>query len=106
MRKGTQWPGGEAFAFTIFDDQDSQTLEEGREVYAFLRDAGLRTTKGVWPVRGPREPSDYGATCSEPDYRAWALDLHAEGFEIALHNVTAHTSTREETRQGLERFRE
>ena len=46
------WPGGKSFAFTIFDDPDSQTLEAGREVYALLADLGFRTTKGVWPIRG------------------------------------------------------
>jgi hypothetical protein len=101
-----QWPEGKAFAFTIFDDPDSQTVAGSRRTYAFLRDAGLRTTKGVWPVRGPREPSDHGGTCAEPEYRAWALELQAEGFEIGFHNATLHTSTREETIEGLERFRE
>ena len=38
---------GESFAFTIFDDPDSQTLEAGREVYTLLADLGFRTTKGV-----------------------------------------------------------
>ena len=100
------WPEGKAFAFTIFDDPDSQTLEGGRATYDFLRDAGLRTTKGVWPVRGPREPSDHGGTCAEPEYRAWAQQLQREGFEIGLHNATLHTSTREETAEALDRFRE
>jgi hypothetical protein len=101
-----KWPEGKAFAFTVFDDPDSQTLEGGRNTYGFLRDIGLRTTKGVWPVRGPREPSDHGGTCAEPDYRAWSQQLQREGFEIGLHNATLHTSTREETIEGLERFRE
>jgi hypothetical protein len=101
-----RWPDGKAFAFTIFDDPDSQTLEGGRKIYAFLRDAGLHTTKGVWPVRGPGEPSDHGGTCAEPDYRAWSRQLQQEGFEIALHNATLHTSTREETIEALEHFRE
>jgi len=101
-----EWPEGKAFAFTIFDDPDSQTLEIGRRVYTFLRDAGLCTTKGVWPVRGLREPSDHGGTCAEPEYRTWVLELQAQGFEIGLHNATSHTSTREETIEALERFRE
>jgi hypothetical protein len=106
LKKSMRWPEGKRFAFTIFDDPDSQTLEGGREIYSFLRDAGVRTTKAVWPVRGPREPSDHGGTCAEPDYRAWAQSLQREGFEIAFHNATAHTSTREETAEALERFRE
>lgn len=106
MSARMEWPEGKAFAFTIFDDPDSQTLEEGREVYSLIRDAGLRTTKGVWPVRGPREPSDHGGTCAEPDYRAWVMQLQSEGFEVGLHNATLHTSTREETIAALERFRD
>lgn len=100
----TAWPEGKAFAFTIFDDPDSQTLECGRQVYAFLADLGFRTTKGVWPVRGQRTPSDHGGTCAEKDYLAWVQQLQRQGFEIGLHNVTLHTSTREETIHGLDEF--
>ncbi len=100
------WPEGKRFAFTVFDDPDSQTLEAGRNVYALLADLGFRTTKGVWPVRGPRTPSDHGGTCAEPDYREWCVDLQQKGFEIGLHNVTLHTSTRQEILQGLDRFAE
>ena len=32
------WPQGKRFAFTVFDDPDSQTLEAGRAVYSFLAD--------------------------------------------------------------------
>lgn len=106
MQHRIEWPEGKKFAFTVFDDPDSQTLEGGREVYSFLADCGFRTTKGVWPVRGPREPSDHGGTCEEPDYRAWTQDLQHRGFEVGFHNATLHTSTREETIAGLERFRE
>jgi len=106
MPRQISWPDGKAFAFSVFDDPDSQTLADGRLVYSLLRDLGVRTTKGVWPVRGPREPSDHGGTCAEPDYLAWTRELQREGFEIGLHNVTLHTSTREETIAGLDRFRE
>jgi hypothetical protein len=99
------WPEGKRFALTIIDDPDSQTLEAGREVYAVLRDHGLRTTKAVWPTRGQREPSDYGGTCAEPEYLRWCQALQASGFEIALHNVASHTSTRSETVAGFDIFR-
>jgi hypothetical protein len=98
------WPEGKSFAFTIFDDPDSQSLEAGRQVYGLLRELGLRTTKGVWPVRGPREPSDSGWTCADPGYAEWARELQEAGFEIGLHNVTSHTSLREETAAGLDQF--
>src|ERR1039458_6768880 len=89
------WPDGKSFAFTVFDDPDSQTLEAGREVYAFLASLGFRTTKGVWPIRGSGTPSDHGGTCAEPAYRAWVQDLQRKGFEIGLHNATLHTSDRQ-----------
>jgi hypothetical protein len=101
-----RWPAGKSFAFSIFDDPDSQTLEAGREVYALLAGLGFRTTKGVWPLRGTGTPSDHGDTCAEAPYRAWVQDLQRQGFEIGLHNATLHTSTRQETASGLEKFAE
>ena len=98
------WPDRKRFAFTIFDDPDSQTLAVGRSVYAFLEDLGFRTTKAVWPIRGNGTPSDHGETCAEPEYRAWAQSLQARGFEIAYHNATGHTSTRSETCRALDTF--
>jgi hypothetical protein len=101
-----RWPAGKSFAFSIFDDPDSQTREAGREVYALLADLGLRTTKGVWPLRGTGKPSDHGATCAEAPYRTWVQDVQRQGFEIGLHNATLHTSSREQTQLGLEKFAE
>jgi hypothetical protein len=98
------WPDGKRFAFTIFDDPDAQTVASGRPVYDLLTDLGFRTTKAVWPVRGTGTPSDRGETCDEEDYRKWVEHLQIRGFEIGLHNATSHTSTREETRRGLEAF--
>ena len=100
------WPAGKSFAFTIFDDPDSQTLEAGREVYALLADLGFRTTKGVWPLRGAGTPSDHGGTCAEAPYRAWVEELQRRGFEIGFHNATLHTSDRGQTKAGLEKFAE
>ena len=101
----TEWPAGKRFAFTIFDDPDSQTFETGREVYALLRDLGFRTTKAVWPIRGNRQPSDHGITCADdPAYCDWLIRLKDAGFEIGYHNATPHTSNREETITGLNRF--
>jgi hypothetical protein len=104
MTRPISWPDGKRFAFTVFDDTDSQTLETGRAVYEFLAACGFRTTKSVWPVRGNGKPSDHGATCDEPDYREWVQDLQRLGFEIGYHMATSHTSTREETIHGLEQF--
>jgi len=99
-----EWPHGKAFAFTIFDDPDFDTAENVALVYSFLADIGLRTTKAVWPIRGDGLPKVGGATCEEQDYLQWILRLQEQGFEIALHNVTYHSSPREETARGIEVF--
>jgi len=106
MPEPIRWPEGKRFAFTVFDDTDSQTLEIARAVYPFLADLGFRTTKSVWPLRGEGTPSDLGATCADPEYRAWLQDLQRQGFEIGYHMAAPMTSPREQTRVGLERFRE
>jgi hypothetical protein len=99
-----QWPDGKAFAFSVFDDPDAQTVAAGRLVYDFLRDNGFRTTKGVWPIWGTSPRSDNGGSCDDADYREWALELQASGFEIGYHNATQYTSHREQTRKGLDAF--
>jgi hypothetical protein len=99
-----EWPGGKNFAFTIFDDPDLDTVENVAAVYSFLHDIGLRTTKAVWSIRGKNTPKIGGATCEDEQYLKQILNLKDQGFEIALHNVTYHTSTREETTHGLEVF--
>jgi len=101
-----RWPDGRRFAFSIFDDPDAQTTDDGRLVYACLAEHGLRTTKAVWPVRGPLQPSDRGGTCDEAPYLEWVRELRGQGFEIAFHNATLHTSERDATIRALERFRE
>jgi hypothetical protein len=100
-----QWPHGKQFAFTIFDDTDLQTADNVRAVYSFLSDLGFRTTKTVWPIRGSRTPKVGGVTCEDERYLKWVLGLKESAFEIALHNVTYHTSTRQETARGIETFR-
>jgi len=98
------WPGGKDFAFSIFDDPDLDTVENVATIYSFLSDLGLRTTKAVWPLNGSGTPKVAGATCEDTQYLKWILRLRDLGFEIALHNVTHHTSTRDKTLQGIERF--
>jgi hypothetical protein len=102
-----KWPEGKTFAFSVFDDTDRSTLENGRPVYSFLRDCGLRTTKSVWPLGGTEAPEIAGGTtCADADYLKWLLELQKEGFEIGFHNVTYHSSKRAATIRGLDRFRE
>jgi len=99
------WPDGKRFAFTVFDDPDAQTTGDGERIYGFLGDLGFRTTRGVWPGPTVREPNSPGATCEDRDYLRHTLDLQAAGFEVGYHNTTKHSSTRDETIRGLDRFR-
>ena len=101
-----KWADGKSFAFTIFDDPDNQTVENGSPVYNFLYDNGFLTTKAVWPIRGKENPKVGGSTCEDQRYLQWCLGLQRRGYEIAMHNVTFHTSTRAVTHVGMERFRE
>ncbi len=102
---GVQWPGGARFAFTIFDDTDCMTVENGRPVYDLLTGLGFRITKSVWmlPPGGP--PRTGGSDCSDPAYLEWVRELQAQGHEIGLHDVSDHSSRREETERGLDLFR-
>ncbi len=104
MTSRIQWPGGKEFAFTIFDDPDLDTVHNVATVYAFLDELGMRTTKAVWPIGGNEIPNVSGMTCEDERYLRWMLALKDKGFEIALHNVTYHTSLRGQTARGLEVF--
>ncbi|MEE9602439.1 MAG: hypothetical protein V3V75_03975 [Thermoguttaceae bacterium] len=106
MSDQIEWPDGKAFAFTIFDDTDLATLGNVSPVYDVLADLGFRTTKSVWPLSGDLKKAFCpGETCEDPDYRAWLLRLQEQGFEIALHDATYHTSNREETIRGLDEYK-
>jgi hypothetical protein len=105
-RKPIEWPEGKRFAFTVMDDTDSARLENVSELYAFLADVGLRTTKTAWPFEAEIRSTLEGDSLARPDYRDWLLDLRDRGFEIGWHGATSHTSPREVTLKGLERFRE
>lgn len=99
-----RWPEGKHFAFAIFDDTDLQTVDNVSGVYSFLSGLGFRTTKSVWPIQGHKTPKVEGTTCEDEKYLKWVLTLQEKGFEIGLHNVTYHTSTRADTLRGLETF--
>lgn len=105
-RAKVQWPGERAFAFTVFDDPDAQTVEGLRLVYDFLGNAGLRTTLGVWPCRPPRPRNSYGVTCANLNYRSYAQCLGRAGFEVGYHHTTPHSSFRSEIANGLDTFGE
>ena len=99
------WPEGKRFAFTVFDDTDSATLENVGEVYALLSDLGFRTTKTCWPLRGDVSTgANAGQTAQDDDYRRWLLGLQAKGFEIGWHGASWQSSRREDTIRGLDAF--
>jgi len=101
---GIVWPQGRRFAFSIFDDTDLMTMENGPPVYEFLAELGFRTTKSVWPLRGEAQARIGGATCDDPEYAAWTLGLQRQGFEIGIHGASYGTATRDEWQRGMERF--
>jgi hypothetical protein len=100
------WPAGKTFAFTVFDDTDLTTLQNGPPIYNLLHDLGFRTTKSVWLFESEATPVVGGATCQQADYLAWTQKLQRQGFEIALHNVSHSTSTRAQTQTGLALFKQ
>ncbi len=107
MKKIT-WSDGKRFAFTIVDDTDCTTLENGPKVYDFLNSIGIRSTKTVWIFDGEVRDDNrdiIGDTCENPEYLAWVQSLQKMGFEIALHNVSWSQSKRERVLQGLELFK-
>lgn len=95
------WPEGKRFAFTIFDDTDLSSFDDAREIYAFLLDQGLTTTKSVWVFDGERYD---GATCEDVEYVSWLLRVRERGVEIAYHNASHQTSERQRSIEGLNRF--
>ncbi len=105
-RPRIQWPHGKTFAFTVFDDPDAQTYEDGRVVYSFLDELGFRTTRGVWPGPAVRTPNSGGETCEHLQYRQHTTALQERGFEVGYHNTTKHSSTRDEIIRGLDAFRD
>jgi hypothetical protein len=106
IKRKITWPDGKNFAFTVFDDTDLSTLENVKPIYALLTDLGLRTTKSVWAIRGNGKPLAAGSTCEDPDYLNWVGHLKENGFEIGYHNATFHSSLRNQTITGIERFAE
>ena len=106
MTPSSNWPDGHRFAFTIFDDTDMTTLDNGPIVYDLLTSLGFRITKSVWPMAARADRATAGETCADPGYLEWVLRLQAQGHEIGIHNVTDGSSTRDQTIAGLDRFRE
>ncbi len=104
MRAKLEYPSGAEFAFTILDDTDDTTLENGKPIYDFLREMGVRTTKTVWAFdTEPENQGPYfaGETLSSAAYLKWVRELVESGFEMAFHNATMGSSLREDTVRAL-----
>jgi len=106
METRIRWPDGKRFAFTVFDDTDRTTLQNGPQIYQLLHELGMHTTKSVWPLKGKSIPRIGGATCRDPEYLQWICRLKGQGFEIGFHGAMYHTAKREETIEGIEAFRQ
>lgn len=100
------WPDQKKFAFTVVDDTDKATVENVKPVYDLLAESGIKTTKTVWPISPCREGRVGGMTCQDAEYLEWLYTLKSEGFEIAFHGPTDHTSRREDTERAIEVFHE
>ncbi len=100
------WPDNKKFAFSVFDDTDFATVDNVGEVYRFLADLGILTTKSVWMFRGTEPGNCPGQTCEDPAYLDFALKLQNRGFEIGYHMPTWHSSLRDRTIAALDRFDE
>lgn len=101
---GIEWPNGHSFAFTIFDDTDWTTLQNGPAVYSMLTDLGFSITKSVWMNDPGAQRTTGGMTCDDRDYLEWVIGLHGQGHEVAFHNASDRTSLRRTTRSALDRF--
>ena len=98
------FPTGYGFGFSIFDDTDWTTLQNGPAVYNLLDELGFAITKSVWvDAPGPKRTTG-GSTCAEPEYLSWVQALQERGHEIGYHNATDHSSTREQTLAALNTF--
>ena len=101
---GIKLPEGYKFGFSIFDDTDWTTLQNGPQVYDLLGELGFRITKSVWVDEPGPQRTIGGATCAEPQYLNWVLKLQQQGHEIGYHNATDRSSKRDQTRAALDKF--
>jgi hypothetical protein len=100
----SRFPQNKKFAFAIYDDTDLSSVETVRPVYKLLEEIGMCTTKSVWPLASVPNGRHGGASLQDSEYLAFILELRDKGFEIALHGVRNHDSTRELVAKGFQEF--
>jgi hypothetical protein len=105
---GLTLPGGKTFAFTILDDCDNASAENSGPFYELLAELGLRTTRTVWMFDSDDVHPFWqrSRTLEDERFRAHALALQYQGFEIASHGASMMSSTRERTARALEAFQQ
>ena len=98
------FPNNKKFAFSIFDDTDLSTVENTAPIYRLLSELGMRTTKSVWPLASVSEGKFGGCSLQDEAYRDFILDLRDAGFEVALHGMRNHHSSRALIEEGFAEF--
>jgi hypothetical protein len=103
-----KFPENKNFAFTILDDTDYATTENVKPIYEVLFELGIITTKTVWvfPTEDTRNPNYNSKTLANNEYLYFIKWLVESGFEIALHNASMESSTRDKIISAIERFNE
>ncbi len=111
------YPDGKDFGFSIIDDTDYSDGPEIEPVYDLLNGLGIKTTKTVWmfdQIRSGTYRREYertsgfeesGASMENPGYSSLIRKIHDQGFEIALHGVSAGNDYRAEILEGYETFK-
>jgi hypothetical protein len=99
------FPDNKKFAFSIFDDTDLSTVENTAPMYHLLTELGMRTTKSVWPLSSVSEGKYGGRSLQDAAYLDFILELRNTGFEIALHGMRNHHSSRALVEAGFAEFR-
>ncbi|MCB0959401.1 MAG: hypothetical protein KDB04_07745, partial [Acidimicrobiales bacterium] len=106
MSDAIAWPGGARFAVAIVDDTDRTTLANGPLVYDLLTEHGIVATKTVWMLDAPGGGRTGGASCADPAYLRWVLELQGAGHEVGFHGARDGTADRAATLEALDAFRQ
>jgi hypothetical protein len=105
--KKISFPHNKKFAFTIFDDTDGAQIDNIKPIYDLLLKLQIFTTKSVWPLQSTDKNDLYAHsfTLENKQYLNFIKQLNDSGFEIAFHNASSSSNTREKTIEGLEFFK-
>jgi hypothetical protein len=106
-----RWPFPYRFAFAITDDPDQSTVDRVRVIYDYCLSLGIRPTRCTWVFKPRRtcgllhrSPPDDGVALDDPRYLELCRRLANSGIEFGVHGVSSGDNTREDVREGLDRF--